>query len=420
MSPNWRRSTTESRCRYRTHGAATGWRPSATSSGSTGPTGFTTGCGTRARPAIAGRSSASRRSARGPARASNLRRSEQGIRRAEPPRPAAAVTVSDLVKRYPKSPVNAVDGISFAVAPRRGVRAARPERRRQDDDRRHADDAGAADRRRRRPVAGVDVAADPVRRAPGSRSCRSAATSTARSRSAATSSSTPPTTASRRPSATRRADELLEQFGLRDRGDVKPDMFSGGQAQRVMIARALMHEPAGAVPRRADDRPRPGRAAVRLGSAARAARPRRDAVPDDPRHGRGGDARRPRRDHGPRQAARPRHARGADRARCPGSTTLELVDASRRTATAQSSGSLSESGRAAPSVERVERCTRRPRTARRRRCACACTSSGDAPRLVAPAADTARRARRCRSPASSSATPSLEDVFIHLTGRALR
>ena len=40
-----------------------------------------------------------------------------------------------------------------------------------------------------------------------------------------------------------RADELLEQFGLRERGGVKPDLFSGGQAQRVMIARALMHEP---------------------------------------------------------------------------------------------------------------------------------------------------------------------------------
>jgi ABC-2 type transport system ATP-binding protein len=41
----------------------------------------------------------------------------------------------------------------------------------------------------------------------------------------------------------RRADELLEQFGLIERADVKPDMFSGGQAQRVMIARALMHAP---------------------------------------------------------------------------------------------------------------------------------------------------------------------------------
>jgi ABC-2 type transport system ATP-binding protein len=39
-----------------------------------------------------------------------------------------------------------------------------------------------------------------------------------------------------------RAGELLEQFGLRERGNVKPDVFSGGQAQRVMIARALMHK----------------------------------------------------------------------------------------------------------------------------------------------------------------------------------
>ena len=42
---------------------------------------------------------------------------------------------------------------------------------------------------------------------------------------------------------TRRAAELLEEFGLADRADDKPDMFSGGQAQRVMVARALMHAP---------------------------------------------------------------------------------------------------------------------------------------------------------------------------------
>jgi ABC-2 type transport system ATP-binding protein len=40
-----------------------------------------------------------------------------------------------------------------------------------------------------------------------------------------------------------RADELLDQFGLLDRAREKPDFFSGGQSQRVMIARALMHEP---------------------------------------------------------------------------------------------------------------------------------------------------------------------------------
>jgi ABC-2 type transport system ATP-binding protein len=40
-----------------------------------------------------------------------------------------------------------------------------------------------------------------------------------------------------------RADELLEQFGLLDRAKDKPDFFSGGQSQRVMIARALTHAP---------------------------------------------------------------------------------------------------------------------------------------------------------------------------------
>ena len=67
--------------------------------------------------------------------------------------------------------------------------------------------------------------------------------------------------------------------------------------------------PRGALPRRALDRARPGRAALRLGPAPRAARPRRDARAHHARHGRGGGARRPGRDHGSRHAARARHAR---------------------------------------------------------------------------------------------------------------
>ncbi len=40
-----------------------------------------------------------------------------------------------------------------------------------------------------------------------------------------------------------RAEELLAQFELADRAHDKADRLSGGQAQRVMIARALMHSP---------------------------------------------------------------------------------------------------------------------------------------------------------------------------------
>jgi len=41
----------------------------------------------------------------------------------------------------------------------------------------------------------------------------------------------------------RRADELLQAFGLDERGKDKADYYSGGMAQRLLIARALMHSP---------------------------------------------------------------------------------------------------------------------------------------------------------------------------------
>jgi len=43
--------------------------------------------------------------------------------------------------------------------------------------------------------------------------------------------------------ARRRADRLLEELGLSDRGANLPSQLSGGQRQRVAIGRALMNEP---------------------------------------------------------------------------------------------------------------------------------------------------------------------------------
>ena len=153
-----------------------------------------------------------------------------------------AVEVAELVKRYPKSPVNAVDGISFAVTPGEVFGLLGP------------NGAGKTTTigmltTRVRPtsgramIGGIDVAADPVRARSllavvPQRSNLDRSISIRRNLTFHAAYHGVPAA-----EASRRADELLEQFGLLERGDVKPDLFSGGQSQRMMIARALMHEP---------------------------------------------------------------------------------------------------------------------------------------------------------------------------------
>lgn len=153
-----------------------------------------------------------------------------------------AVELIELVKRYPKSPANAVDKLSFTV--RRGeifgllgpngagktttvgvlTTRVRPT-------------AGTAK------VAGLDVVRDAV---------------TVRGRLGVV----PQRVNLDRSLSTRdnlifhaayhgmsradrnaRADELLERMGLADKASVSVDQLSGGQSQRLMIARGLMHRP---------------------------------------------------------------------------------------------------------------------------------------------------------------------------------
>jgi ABC-2 type transport system ATP-binding protein len=153
-----------------------------------------------------------------------------------------AVQVSELVKRYPGRPGNAVDGISFTVERGEVFGLLGPNGAGKTTTigvltTRVLATSGSGS------VAGVDVGADPV---------------TARSRLSVVpqrSNLDRALTARQnlvfhaayhgigRAERNRRADALLEQLGLGDRGKDKVDNYSGGMAQRLLIARALMHAP---------------------------------------------------------------------------------------------------------------------------------------------------------------------------------
>lgn len=152
------------------------------------------------------------------------------------------VEVTELVKRYPKRDVNAVDGLSFAVERSEifgllgpngagksttiGVLTTRVKAT-----------SGAAF------VAGIDVVNDPVeaRRMlavmpQGSNLDRSLTPRQNLTFHAAYHGFG-------QIDRNARAATMLEEFGLDAQADIKVDWYSGGMAQRLMIARAMMHEP---------------------------------------------------------------------------------------------------------------------------------------------------------------------------------
>ena len=161
---------------------------------------------------------------------------------AEEQEAAVSIEVQNLVKRYPKATFNAVDDISFSV--RRGeifgllgpngagktttigvlTTNIRPT-------------SGSAH------TMGIDVVADPmsVKQRIAVVPQQSNLDRSLRAREILTFHASYHGV----PRAERkvRADTLLEEFGLGDRGKDKVMRYSGGMAQRLMLARALMHLP---------------------------------------------------------------------------------------------------------------------------------------------------------------------------------
>src|SRR3954451_17608571 len=154
----------------------------------------------------------------------------------------AAVQVTDLVKRYNGRPVDAVGGISFEVGTGEVFGLLGPNGAGKTTTVGILTTRVVATSGQAR-VAGVDVLQDPV----AARSRLSVVPQRSNLDRALTARQNLVFHAAYhgvpRAERNRRADALLAQLGLGDRGGDKVDNYSGGMAQRLLIARALMHGP---------------------------------------------------------------------------------------------------------------------------------------------------------------------------------
>lgn len=320
----------------------------------------------------------------------------------------AVVRVEDLRKVYPKNPVPAVDGLSFEVARGEVFGLLGPNGAGKSTTigvltTRVLPTGGHAY------VGGVDVVADPVaarrRLAVVTQRNNLDRSLSIRQNLLFHASYHGVPTAVR----ARRADQLLEQFGLAERANERVDLFSGGQSQRAMIARALMHAPEVLFL----DEPSTGLdPAARLFVWERIQELRdagvtvilttHDMDEAERLSDRVGIV-----DHGHLLAL---DTPAALMRNLPGSSTLELELGTGEADIAALSTALAE----LDGVARVERVDDAAETTRFR-----LYLATDPAAMVAPAANVLSTAGSALAGVSIGA-PSLEDVFISLTGRALR
>jgi ABC-2 type transport system ATP-binding protein len=320
----------------------------------------------------------------------------------------AAVEVDQLVKRYPGRPVDAVDGVSFAVERGEVFGLLGP------NGAGKTTTIGVLTTRvlptsGRARVAGVDVAADPV--------AARARLSVVPQRSNLDRSLTARQNlvfhaayhGVGRAERNRRADQLLARLGLGDRGGDRVDNYSGGMAQRLLIARALMHEPQVVFL----DEPSTGldpQARLFVWDRVRELRDTGVTVvltTHDMDEAAELTDRVGIMDHGRLLAL---DSPAALTRSLPGSATLEVDVA--RAADDTEDGVLAALG-ALPAAERVEKVASADVLRAR------IYLSGDAAALVGPVSEVLA-ARRARLAGVRIGEPSLEDVFLSLTGRELR
>ena len=157
--------------------------------------------------------------------------------------PKNAIEVHNLVKRYPKATTNAVDGVSFSVQQREIFGLLGP------------NGAGKTTiigilTTRIRPTGGtahildIDVATNPVRVRQHIALLPQHSNLDKRLHARELLTFHASYHAAPRKEREARADTLLAQLGLSERGKDSVQHFSGGMAQRLMLARALMHMPA--------------------------------------------------------------------------------------------------------------------------------------------------------------------------------